>query len=189
MSTTNRTMNMMWHVAVSLSANKQGSLFFNPVKTFPCFPKIFPWFFLSFHQDILVKKNTFILFKCGLSDISLCKYYLIKCNSLKLLKKGFTVLKNIFPRLKGLKMVLKKRFPDLKIFSLILAENSPFSLTGKTLQKFADFPDRWEPWNKPLHGEYLRYIYWISYCLPCILRCLISFDIPPASVSTSSQTL
>ena len=56
-------------------------LFFIPSNslTFPWFPKIFPWFFLSFHQDILVKKkNILILFKCGLNDISLCKY----CNFL-----------------------------------------------------------------------------------------------------------
>ena len=31
---------------------------------FPWFPKIFPRFFLKFHQDILDKK-TYILFKCG----------------------------------------------------------------------------------------------------------------------------
>ena len=30
----------------------------------PWFPKIFPWFFLSFYQDILVIKSTVILFKC-----------------------------------------------------------------------------------------------------------------------------
>ena len=48
---------------------------------------IFPWFppiFLGFHQDILVKKtNTFILFKCGLGETSLCKYCLTKCNFLR----------------------------------------------------------------------------------------------------------
>ena len=50
----------------------QGSHFFYPVKfpdfslTFPWFPKIFPRFFLSLHQDTLVKKTIFILFKCGL---------------------------------------------------------------------------------------------------------------------------
>ena len=47
-------------------------LLFYPVKfpDFPWFPKIFPWLFHSFHQDILVKKtNIFILLKCGLSDI------------------------------------------------------------------------------------------------------------------------
>ena len=38
----------------------------------PWFPKSFPWFFTNFSQNILVK-NVFILFKCGLSDISLCK--------------------------------------------------------------------------------------------------------------------
>ena len=67
---------------------QQGSHFFYPVKfpdfslPFSWFPKIFPWFFLSLHQDILVKKTPiFILFKCAL----------FSAISWQLLRKGFTV--------------------------------------------------------------------------------------------------
>ena len=55
--------------------------------------------------------------------------------SWQLLKKGFTVLKNIFPHIKWFENSLEKKFPDLKIFPPILAENTLF---------FPDFPD----WKK-----------------------------------------
>ena len=73
-----------------------------------------------------------MLFKYGLSDISLDKYCLIKCNFLAVPeRKVLTVLKNIFPQIKKFENGLKK-VPDLKILALILGENPLF---------FPDFPD------------------------------------------------
>ena len=41
-----------------------GSHFFIPWNSliFPKIPKIFPWFFLSFQQEILVKKKLYLFF-------------------------------------------------------------------------------------------------------------------------------
>ena len=72
----------------AMSITRAGFPLFYPIK-FPDFSLTFPWFFLSFHQDISVKKKTFIFFKCGLSDISVCKYCLIKCNFLTVPENKF----------------------------------------------------------------------------------------------------
>ena len=68
------------YVLCMLSADyRRGSTEFPlicPVK-FPDFLRVFPDFFLVSPRHFS-QKNIFILFKCGLSDISLCKY----CNFL-----------------------------------------------------------------------------------------------------------
>ena len=81
-----------------------------------CFYRQIPWFFLSFHQDIVQK--TYLFFsKNGLSDITNLVYAntaSLGAISWQLLAKtGFTFLKKNFLRLKALKVVLKKKFPDL----------------------------------------------------------------------------
>ena len=109
---------------------------------FPWFPKSFPWFFLSFHQDILVKKT--YLFFLNVALVTLV--YANIAISWQLLR--FNSLKKHFPqiyRFKRFENGLEKKFPDLKFFSLILAENPCFSLislTGKSLQIFP-----WIPWS------------------------------------------
>ena len=77
-----------------------------------------------------------ILFKSGLSDISLCKYCLIKCTFLTAPEKRFySPKKNFFLQIKKFENGSEKKFLDLKFFPLILAENPLF---------FPDFPD----WKK-----------------------------------------
>ena len=110
-----------------------GFPFFYPVKfpDFPWFPKIFPWFFLSFHQENFSKKTLF-------SDISLWKYCLIKCNFLTAPgKKGFIVLKKKnFPQIKRFENGFEK-VPWFEIFSLILAETPLFFPEWEKSSKFS----------------------------------------------------
>ena len=78
----------------------------------PSNSQIFPWFFLSFHQDILVKKTYFFFINVALVTL----VYANIAISWQLLR--FNSLKNIFLRsigLNSLKMVWKK-FPNWKFF-------------------------------------------------------------------------
>ena len=146
----------------------QGSHFF-PIK-FPDFSPDFLRFFVIFHQDISVKKNIiiFILFKCGLSDNSLCKYCLIKCNFLTVPEKRFYSLKKTFSlRLKGLKIVLKKVpwfenfFPDFG-----WKTHFPwFPWLKKVFKIFLNFPDRWEPCDLNNKTRDERHPLWTPLCL------------------------
>ena len=131
------------HIEWLLVSNifNSGFPLFYPIKfpdfslTFPWFPKIPPWFFLSFHQDILAKRTIFIFFKCGLSDISLCKYCLIKCNFLSVPEKAFAVFKKHFPQIKRFKNSFEKSSLIWKFFPWFWL---------KTLLFFPDFTD----WKK-----------------------------------------
>ena len=111
---------------------RQGSHFFYPIK-FPDFSLTFPWFFLSFHQDILVK-NLYLFF------LNVALVTLLHANiviSWQFLR--FNSLKKHFPqiyRCKRFENGWEKKFPDLKFFSLILAVKNPLF--------FPDFPD----WKK-----------------------------------------
>ena len=98
----------------------QGSYFFYPIK-------------FSDFSLILVKKNH----TCGLSDISLSKYCLIKCNFLIVPEKRFYSLKKKFSQIKRFESGFEKKFPDLKILSLILAENPLFFPDWKKSLKFS----------------------------------------------------
>ena len=80
-------------------------------------------------------KTIFILFKCGLSDISLCKYYLIKCNFLTVPERKVLVLKIFLAQNKRFENGFEKKFPDLNFFP-DFGPKPHFSLTGKSLQNF-----------------------------------------------------
>ena len=93
---------------------------------FTWFPKSFPWFFLSFHQDILVKKT--YLFFLNVALVTLV--YANIAISWQLLR--FNSLKKHFPqiyRIKRFENGLEKKFPDF-------GWKTCFSLTGKSLQNF-----------------------------------------------------
>ena len=106
---------------------------------FPWFPN---WFFLSFHQDIFVKRNIFILFICGLHlPLGQClqKHQFVtdtlpksktSPNSHTKSYVHFYYFLSIYP--------LLENFPDWKIFPLTLAEKLLF---------FLDFPD-WKRFSK-----------------------------------------
>ena len=98
---------------------------------FPWFPKSFPWFFLSFHQDILVKKNPTYLFFLNVALVTLV--YANITISWQLLR--FNSLKKHFPQIYRFKSFEN----SLEKSSLILAENPCFSLIGKSLQNFPWF--------------------------------------------------
>ena len=120
--------------------------------------RLFPGFFLSFHQDILAKKTYCILFKCqAFSDIRSTANIAISqqlpeiCNS--------PYVKHFHFRFIGLESVWKwfekKVHLIWQYFPLILADK-PLSLRSlifpdwihnvfKNFPEFPDFPDRWEP--------------------------------------------
>ena len=103
-----------------------------------------PNIFLSFHQDILVKKKLYLFF-LNVNLVTLVyaniaiSWQLLRFNSLKKhFPQRFNSLKKHFPQIHRFKRFENgwgKKFPDLKFFSLILAENPLF---------FPDFPD----WKK-----------------------------------------
>ena len=112
---------------------------------FPDFLRVFPDFFLSFHQDILVKKHLFFL------NVALVTLVYANIASFQLVQFpdsswDLTVLKNVFLRflgLKGLKMVWGKSSLIWNIFPWFWLKIPFFtliSLTGKSLQNFPWIP-------------------------------------------------
>ena len=124
-------------ISNKVSSSFQGSHFLTRQipGLFPDFLRVFPDFFLSFHQDILVKKHLFFLnvalvtsVYANIASLSAISWQLLRFNSLK----------KHFPQIFGYKRFengLGKKFSDLKYFPLILAENPIF---------YPDFPD----WKK-----------------------------------------
>ena len=114
--------------------------FSNRVPTFlshqiPWFPKIFPWFFLSFHQDIEKK----ILFTYGLVILVYANIASLSAISWHLLKKSFYSLKKHFPQIKRFENGLKKSSLIWNLFLWFWLKTPCFSLisvTGKSLQNF-----------------------------------------------------
>ena len=136
--------------------NQQGSHFFIPSNslTFPWFLKIFLWFFISFHQDILVKKTYLFFLNVALVTTVYANIASLSAISWQFLKKRFySLIKTFSHRLKGLKMVLKKVpwfehcFPDFGWKPPVFPW---FPWLEKVFKNFPNFPDRWEPWIRHL---------------------------------------
>ena len=137
-------------------------LFFIPSNSliFPWFPKIFPWFFLSFHQDILVKKTCLFFLNVALVTLVYANIPISK----QLLQ--FTSLKKHFPQIyrsKRFENGLKTKVPWFEIFFPDFGWKTPvfpwfpwLEKVFKNFPEFPDFPDRWESWAdiaevNPLH--------------------------------------
>ena len=112
---------------------------FYPVKfpdfslVFARFPKSFPWIFLSFHQDILVQKTYWFFLNVALVTLVYANITSLSTIFWQLLR--FNSIKNIFLRLKGLKIIWKKS-SLFWIFPWFWLKSPCFSLTGKSLQNF-----------------------------------------------------
>ena len=128
----------------------------------PWFPKSFHWFFLSFRQDILVKKKTYLFF------LNVALVTLVYANitiSWQLLR--FNSLKKHFPqiyRFKRFENGFGKKVPQFEIFFPDFGWKTPvfpwfpwLEKVFKIFPEFPNFPDRWKPWS--MTGKTL---YWVT---------------------------
>ena len=75
--------------------------------TSPRFPNNFPWFFLSFYQDILVKKKTYLFF-LNVAFVTLVYANIASLSAISWQLLRFNSLKKHFPQIYRFKKIWKK---------------------------------------------------------------------------------
>ena len=130
----------------TLHVKLQGSHFFYLIK-FPNFLRFFPDFFLSFHQDILVKKKRYLFFL----NVAFTYHWGSVSRNTNLLQIYFPKvkpphIKKVFPQITRFDNGFEK-VPRFQIFFPDFGWKPPVFPWFPWLEKvFKIFPDRWEPW-------------------------------------------